>query len=139
MKYALLVIISIISLNSCSFNNTDNNNSTQYIAYHKNDTAYLTLEKKEDKFFGKLIIKGRGAEIQKGDVDGNIKKNTLVGTYYYLPYKAKEKKRKTFVVMERNDSLIMANGTEQVYMGIPHFVPGTTNYDNPKFIFTRIK
>ncbi len=107
----------------------------KYIAYSNRDSAQLELNLFESRFHGKLRFYRPGGEIDSGEVQGNIKNDTLTGDYYYTPFGWGQKKRRPFVLLKKGSQYILGTGTEQVYMGIPHYIPSTISFQQAKFIF----
>jgi len=130
-------ILSVLLLSSCEERRQDTEDLT-YIAQSKRDSARLDLNLFESRFHGKLWFYRPGGEVDSGDIRGNIQKDTLIGDYYYTPFGWGQKKRRPLVLLKKGSQYILGTGTEQVYMGIPHFIPSTINFRDPKFIFVEI-
>lgn len=130
-------ILSVLLLSSCEERRQDTEDLT-YIAQSKRDSARLDLNLFESRFHGKLWFYRPGGEVDSGDIRGNIQKDTLIGDYYYTPFGWGRKKRRPLVLLKKGSQYILGTGTEQVYMGIPHFIPSTINFRDPKFIFVEI-
>ncbi|WP_312338986.1 hypothetical protein [Sphingobacterium sp.] len=134
---AVYFILPVLLLSSCEERRQDAEALT-YIAQSKRDSARLDLNLFESRFHGKLWFYRPGGEVDSGDIRGNIQKDTLIGDYYYTPFGWGEKKRRPLVLLKKGSQYILGTGTEQVYMGIPHFIPSTINFRDPKFIFAEI-
>ena len=130
-------ILSVLLLSSCEERRQDTEDLT-YSAQSKRDSARLDLNLFESRFHGKLWFYRPGGEVDSGDIRGNIQKDTLIGDYYYTPFGWGQKKRRPLVLLKKGSQYILGTGTEQVYMGIPHFIPSTINFRDPKFIFVEI-
>jgi len=130
-------ILSVLLLSSCEERRQDTEDLT-YITQSKRDSARLDLNLFESRFHGKLWFYRPGGEVDSGDIRGNIQKDTLIGDYYYTPFGWGQKKRRPLVLLKKGSQYILGTGTEQVYMGIPHFIPSTINFRDPKFIFVEI-
>ncbi|WP_426790570.1 hypothetical protein [Sphingobacterium sp. WOUb80] len=130
-------ILSVLLLSSCEERRQDTEDLT-YVAQSKRDSARLDLNLFESRFHGKLWFYRPGGEVDSGDIRGNIQKDTLIGDYYYTPFGWGQKKRRPLVLLKKGTQYILGTGTEQVYMGIPHFIPSTINFRDPKFIFVEI-
>lgn len=137
LSTAVYFILSVLLLSSCEEQRQDTEALT-YIAQSKRDSARLDLNLFESRFHGKLWFYRPGGEVDSGDIRGNIQKDTLIGDYYYTPFGWGEKKRRPLVLLKKGSQYILGTGTEQVYMGIPHFIPSTINFRDPKFIFAEI-
>jgi len=131
MTKGSFVLLSLTML-SCS---PKENNTVHYIAVNKRDTARLELTLFDKTFFGKLKVFKPGNVVDSGDVQGNIRKDTLLGDVYYRPYGARNKIRRPFVLLKDGTSFIQGGGAESMYMGIPYYAEGTISFDSPKFVF----
>lgn len=136
MKKILFLFSVITSVIAC---NSKNHKAEEYVAIYKRDTAYLHLEIFENRYHGKLRIEGPGRRKEFGDVQGKVSGDTLVGDYLYKPYKAKEKKRRAFVLKRENGTLLQGFGLEHVYMGIPYYEPSSVSFDGAKFVFKSVQ
>ncbi|WP_333864875.1 hypothetical protein [Sphingobacterium sp.] len=136
LSTAVYFILSVLLLSSCEEQRQDTEALT-YIAQSKRDSARLDLNLFESRFHGKLWFYRPGGEVDSGDIRGNIQKDTLIGDYY-TPFGWGQKKRRPLVLLKKGSQYILGTGTEQVYMGIPHFIPSTINFRDPKFIFAEI-
>ncbi|WP_293904624.1 MULTISPECIES: hypothetical protein [unclassified Sphingobacterium] len=137
LSIAVYFILSVLLLISCEERRQDTTALT-YVAQSKRDSARLDLSLFESRFHGKLWFYRPGGEVDSGDIRGNIQKDTLIGDYYYTPFGWGQKKRRPLVLLKKGSQYILGTGTEQVYMGIPHFIPSTINFRDPKFIFAEI-
>jgi len=137
LSTAVYFILPVLLLSSCEERRQDAEALT-YIAQSKRDSARLDLNLFESRFHGKLWFYRPGGEVDSGDIRGSIQKDTLIGDYYYTPFGWGEKKRRPLVLLKKGSQYILGTGTEQVYMGIPHFIPSTINFRDPKFIFAEI-
>ncbi len=137
LSTAVYFILSVLLLSSCEEQRQDTEALT-YIAQSKRDSARLDLNLFESRFHGKLWFYRPGGEVDSGDIRGNIQKDTLIGDYYYTPFGWGQKKRRPLVLLKKGSQYILGTGTEQVYMGIPHFIPSTINFRDSKFIFAEI-
>ncbi len=134
---AVYFIFSALQLISCEERRRDTK-VLSYIAHSERDSARLDLNLFESRFHGKLFFYRPGGEVDSGDIRGNIQKDTLLGDYYYTPFGWGQKKRRPFVLLKKGSLYILGTGTEQVYMGIPHYIPSTVNFQDPKFIFEKV-
>ncbi|MFD2597944.1 hypothetical protein ACFSQ3_03185 [Sphingobacterium corticis] len=108
-----------------------------YVAIKSPDTAYLTLSKHGDRFFGKLLIRKPGLVVEFGEVRGEIKDDIFIGDYPYLPFGDRYHKRKGFALKDSSGYLIRGYGTHHIYMGIPYLVEGTISFPQDGFVFER--
>lgn len=127
-----LFIFSLVMLYSCT---SKNGKVEEYEAIYKRDTAYLRLNIYGETYHGHLTIKKPSNITEKGEVEGKIIGDTLLGDYLYTPYKAKLKKRRALVFKREGGTLLQGFGLEKIFMGIPHFNPNSLHFDGAKFIF----
>lgn len=130
-------VILGLSLISCEERRQDAD-VLSYMAYSNRDSARLELNLFERRFHGKLFFYRPGGEVDSGDISGNIQKDTLLGDYYYTPFGWGQKKRRPFVLLKKGSLYILGTGTEQVYLGMPHYIPSTVNFQDPRFIFEKV-
>ena len=136
MRHTLIIFV-IYHLISCNSSAEKQQKATEYIAVYKSDTAYLSIQMTKNKFYGTLKILNRGTSHDYGMIEGDIHNDSLIGTYYYQPYRAKDKKRKAFALLKTSEGFIEGNGLQKVYMGIPSYIPESLSFNNAKFIFIK--
>lgn len=134
---AVYCVLLIFSFAGCEEKRRDTA-LLRYIAYSNRDSAQLELDLFESRFHGKLRFYRPGGEIDSGEVRGDIKNDTLAGDYYYTPFGWGQKKRRPFILLKKGAQYILGTGTEQVYMGIPHYIPSTISFQRAKFIFSSV-
>lgn len=134
---AVYCVLLVLSFASCEEKRRDIE-LLKYVAYSNRDSAQLELALFESRFHGKLRFYRPGGEIDSGEVRGNIKNDTLSGDYYYTPFGWGQKKRRPFILLKKGSQYILGTGTEQEYMGIPHYIPSTINFQETKFIFREV-
>jgi len=137
LSIAVYFILVVLLLTSCEERRQDTD-VLRYSAHRKRDSARLDLHLFESRFHGKLWFYRPGGEIDSGDIRGDIQKDTLLGDYYYTPFGWGQKKRRPLVLLKKGSQYILGTGTEQVYMGIPHYIRSTINFQDAKFIFAEI-
>ncbi|WP_353185686.1 hypothetical protein [Parapedobacter lycopersici] len=114
------------------------NEFTYYRAIHNRDTAYLSIHIGGGDFYGKYgLVKGWEVPVV-GDITGEIRADTLVGTFSYTPHQHRNKKRVAFALLQRDNQLLLGGGAEISYMGIPHYAPGTLYFDDTGFVFEQV-
>jgi len=138
ITFAAYFVLLALSFASCEEKRRDTE-LLRYVAFSNRDSAQLELNLFERRFHGKLRFYRPGGEIDSGEVQGNIKNDTLAGDYYYFPFGWGQKKRRPFVLLKKGSQYILGSGTEQVYMGIPHYIPSTISFQQAKFIFTEAR
>lgn len=129
-----LLIFSIFLLIACA---TDTGPSMSYLAINGKDTATLKLNIMENRFFGTFQINSPGGRIDSGNVRGDVKGDTLIGSFNYIPHGMANAKIKPIALLKgKNGEFIQGKGHIAVYMHIPYFWENTPiKYDDPKFIF----
>lgn len=106
-----------------------------YIAISGTDTAWLDLTVTGTSFKGKCAINFSNNYLDSGRVRGRFYGDTLLGDFHYLHY-GLEWKRVSFALLKRNNTLIMGEGDQGFYFGIPYFKPDTPlQFDSVKFVF----
>lgn len=138
ITFAAYFVLLALSFASCEEKRRDTE-LLRYVAFSNRDSAQLELNLFESRFHGKLRFYRPGGEIDSGEVQGNIKNDTLAGDYYYFPFGWGQKKRRPFVLLKKGSQYILGSGTEQVYMGIPHYIPSTISFQQAKFIFSETR
>lgn len=131
------LMLSILCLTGCE-EKRQAGEMQHYVAYNNRDSARLELTLFESRFHGELRFYRPGNEIDSGEVQGNIQKDTLIGDYYYTPFGWGQKKRRPVVLLKKGTQYMLGTGTEQVYMGIPHYIPSTISFQQVKFVFKKI-
>ncbi|WP_432222071.1 hypothetical protein ACRASX_00600 [Flavobacterium sp. TMP13] len=118
----------------------DEKNKQFYRAIANQDTAYLSIIRLENKFYGQYEIRYNGkAFIDSGDVTGIIKKDTLRGTFHFKPYGGGEWRRKPIIFLEENGKLLLGKGFVHSFLKIAYFdetVP--FDFSKPDFVFDEI-
>lgn len=110
-----------------------------YRAVSKRDTAYLQLTKNENHFYGHYTIQYGNSGKDSGEIRGNIKGDTLIGDYFYMPHSGGVKKRTPFALLQDGKTLRLGNGAIVRFLYIPSYSPDVAiNYDSVKFVFTEI-
>ena len=134
---AVYAILLVFPFSSCEEKRRDAE-LLNYVAYNNRDSAQLELNLFESRFHGKLRFYRSGGEIDSGEVQGNIKKDTLTGDYYYIPFGWGQKKRRPFVLLKKGSQYILGAGSEEIYMGIPHYIPSTISFQQARFVFVQV-
>lgn len=109
----------------------------QLRAFTARDTIDLELIRFKSTFYGKYTLRGPGLYRIDGEVQGDIRADTLIGNIYYTPYKWRDKKRRAFSLLEVGDRYLIGKGSETIYMGIPHFIEKTLSYDSLGYFSAR--
>lgn len=131
-------LIAILFAVSCQ-PGADDFPARHYRAIAKRDTAYLHLTKNENHFYGHYIIQYGNSAKDSGEIRGNIKGDTLIGDYFYIPRSGGVKKRTPFALLQDGKSLRLGKGAVVRFMDIPSYAPDVAiSYDSSKFVFTEI-
>ncbi len=138
-KFVFKFCFLSLLLFSCKQHHEDD--KKYYKAIHLKDTAYLSIHRAEDQFYGQLEIRYGGKTMKdSGSVSGFIKKDTLRGNFKYLPYGGGESKRKPIIFLVENDKLILGKGATYTLFGITYFhKKAHFDFHNSDFIFEEIK
>lgn len=135
--FFLLLIVAIV----VSCNSKENKNEYQEVLYravNNKDTAILKLNISDKRFFGHYEISYYQIGKDSGDVRGDIKGDTLRGDFHYIS-NGGSWKRIPLALLKKEDKLHQGTGVIGTYMNLPCFIHGTLNYNNPKFVFEKIK
>lgn len=133
---ALLLSLLLIS---CGESTKQDERKAIYIAINGRDTAKLELTRYEKRFYGKMKITRPGRVIDSGEIEGNILKDTLLGNFFYLAHGWKNKKRNPIVLLLKDNQYIQGSGIRTNFMGVPHYVPSSISFKDPKFIYDRVR
>ncbi|MDR7211538.1 hypothetical protein [Flavobacterium piscis] len=137
MKFFLLFLsLILVLLFSCnSKEEKDKYNPVVYRAVHNKDTAILSININDKRFYGRYEISHYKIGKDSGDVRGDIKGDTLRGDFHYISYGGGWK-RIPLALLKKDNKLFLGSGVIGTYMNLPCFMPGTPiDYENSKFIF----
>lgn len=138
IKVPLLIII-VATLLSCTLH--DDKNKLYYKAINNQDTAYLSINRLEHKFYGQLEIRYGGQGIKdSGTVSGLIKADSLRGNFNFAPYGGGQHQQKPIIFLKKDGKLILGKGATYSLFKIVYFrkdVP--IDFSNPEFVFEEIK
>ncbi|UUC44711.1 hypothetical protein [Flavobacterium cerinum] len=111
-----------------------------YRAVHQNDTALLSIETHEDRFYGHYqIYYGSRAVKDSGSIEGVINGDTLRAKYRYRSFGGGINVVPV-IFLKRNDKLILGSGIAASYMNFVYYKPEfPIDFDNSKFIFDPVK
>lgn len=127
-KYGYFIFL--LSLMSAACHEKGNNYQNETYVYNDGrDTIAVALSLMDNVFHGSYEKNSPGGVVVTGDISGNIKGDTLLGSLYYTPYKGRNKQRKAFALLKQNSDYIIGNGTGYIYMGIPYFSVETLTFD----------
>ncbi|WP_185213572.1 hypothetical protein [Sphingobacterium mizutaii] len=131
----IFIAFSVGFLPSCSESKQKDLIEKKLISYQGRDTVTIDLMLHQKRFVGKYTVNGPGDYLVTGEVEGEIKADTLLGSLYYTPFGWRDKKRKAFALLAKNDQYLSGKGTELIYMGIPYFVPNTVSFGPEKGVY----
>lgn len=132
---SIFIAFSVGFLPSCSESKQKDLIEKKLISYQGRDTVTIDLMLHQKRFVGKYTVNGPGDYLVTGEVEGEIKADTLLGSLYYTPFGWRDKKRKAFALLAKNDQYLSGKGTELIYMGIPYFVPNTVTFGPEKGVY----
>lgn len=141
MQKKLLIIFPVfVLLLSCNSKvTTDEYHYIVYRAIHNQDTAILSININDNRFYGQYEVSHYKIGKDSGDVRGSIKGDTLRGLFNYISYGG-GLKRIPLALLKKEGQLFLGNGVIGTYMNIPCFMPGMPiQYDNAEFVFEEIK
>lgn len=128
------IFFSLILI-GCNSSNKANQNEKHYIHIDGSDTSRLRLISYENRFYGEIVNTKGGVAPVTGQINGDIKGDTLIGDNHYKPYRWKEKKRVPIVLLKQENNYLEGNGQMIEVMGILTYVESSIKFDNPKKIY----
>ncbi len=128
IRFLALLVFAFFS---CKRSDALNENQHEYIHVDGRDTARLRLIIYENRFFGELTRRKGTGGIVEGVINGDIKGDTLIGDYHYLPYKAREKKRVPIALLKVGDHYVEGKGQQLEIFGILTYLEHTLKFDHP--------
>lgn len=138
---SLLFLISIVIL-IVSCNSKDKKSEYKHIVYHAvndKDTAILSININDKRFFGHYERSYYQQGKDSGDVRGDIKGDTLRGDFHFIS-NGGSWKRIPLALLKKENKLYLGSGIITTYFNLPCFMPGTPiEYHNSKFVFEEIK
>ncbi|WP_167554321.1 hypothetical protein [Sphingobacterium sp. CZ-2] len=135
--FSLLYILFFIT--SCNQERSKIQTEKDFISIVDRDTSRLHLVLYKDRFHGKIINTKPGGYIVKGEINGKIVGDTLEGDNLYTPFKWANQKRAPIVLLKKGENYLLGNGILSIHLGIPHFMPGSINFDNPKHTYLPVQ
>jgi len=138
-KKIILVSLSIMFLISCN-NKEDKSqyNQVMYRAVHNKDTAILSLNINDKRFYGRYEISYYKTGKDSGDVRGDIKGDTLRGDFHYIS-NGGSWKRIPLALLKKENKLFLGRGVIGTYFNLPCFVPDQPiEYNKSEFVFEEV-
>jgi len=137
--FLYLFIITIILFSCNSKEQKDNFKHVVYRAINNKDTATLSININEKRFFGHYEISRHRFGKDSGDVRGDMKGDTLRGDFHYIGYGGSWK-RIPLALLKKENKLFSGTGVIGTYLNLPCFMPETPiDYSNPEFVFEELK
>jgi len=110
-----------------------------YQAIDKSDTAEISLNIRNKHFFGHCKINYNGSVINAGNIRGDVKGDTLIGSFRYRLPNTAQFKSVPIALLKKNNRLIMGRGVISSYLNIPFYMEEVPiDYNKPKFIFSLV-
>jgi hypothetical protein len=136
LLFVLLVSIVIVSCNSKE--KKEGYNHVIYRAINDKDTAVFAINISDNRFYGRYEIMYYQKGKDSGDVRGDIKGDKLTGDFHYIS-NGGSWKRIPIALQKKQNKLFLGTGVVGTYMNLPCFLPGTLEFNNPKFVFEEVK
>ena len=132
-------IFLLILLAACNSDKDQNQNEKYYMHVDGRDTSKLRLVRYENRFYGKYTHTHGGVAPVVGEINGDIKGDTLIGDNHYRPYRWKEKKRVPIVLLKKGNTYIEGTGEMIDLMGVLTYYEWTIKFDPPKRIYKAVE
>jgi hypothetical protein len=141
LKKSLLFLFSAVTvLFSCNSKEEKNKyNRAVYRAVNNEDTAVLSIQINDKRFYGQYEISYYKTGKDSGEVRGDIKGDTLRGDFHYIS-NGGGWKRIPIALLKKENRLILGSGVIGTYLNLPCFMPEIPiDYSNSKFVFEELK
>lgn len=132
---AFFLFVATAFLQSCTESIKGELIEKKLVSYQGRDTVTIDLMLHKKRFVGQYKVTGPGDYVVLGEVEGEIKADTLLGSLIYTPFGWRDKKRKAFALLATENQYISGKGSELIYMGIPYFVANTLTFGPEKGIY----
>ncbi|SNR92858.1 hypothetical protein [Flavobacterium sp. ov086] len=141
-KKPLLLLVVVVFSFIISCNNKEDKsqyNQVMYRAVHNKDTAVLSLNINNKRFYGRYEISYYKTGKDSGDVRGDIKGDTLRGDFHYIS-NGGSWKRTPIAILKKENKLFLGTGVIGTYFNLPLFMPDQPiEYDKSEFVFEEVK
>lgn len=108
------------------------------ISMDKRDTAFLKLVASEEGFYGHYQIKYEDKTKDDGTIKGNVKGDTLIGTYSFLS-RGDSRTVAPIAFLRASEKLKLGNGIVGTYMGFHVYQTGSLFFNDSLFQFQPIE
>lgn len=108
------------------------------VSQDKRDTALLKLVASDGGFYGDYQIKYYDKTKDDGTIKGNIKGDTLIGTYSYLS-RGNSRSVAPIAFLRTNEKLKLGTGILGTYMGFHVYQGGSLSFNDSLFQFQPIE
>jgi len=108
------------------------------ISQDKRDTALLKLVSSEEGFYGDYQIKYSDKTKDDGTIKGNVKGDTLIGTYSFLS-RGNSRTVAPIAFLRESEKLKLGTGIVGTYMGFHVYQGGSLSFNNSLFQFKPIE
>lgn len=107
------------------------------MATSKGMVSFLSLNEKENRFYGEYEIRHQGNAKEYGKVKGEKIGDTLKGRLDYISYGG-SRKIVPFLLLKKGNHFKLATGLTATFMGIPYYIPETIQFNDSSFQFKPI-
>lgn len=138
-SFFLLIIVFSLIISCNSKDKKEEYKKVLYRAVNGSDTAILTLNINERRFYGSYEILYHSIGKDSGDVRGDFRGDTLRGDFHYIS-NGGGWKRIPIALLKKNNKLYLGKGVIGTIYNLPCFIPEVPlEYKNAEFIFEEVK
>ncbi|QDW21832.1 hypothetical protein B0M43_0017500 [Flavobacterium sp. KBS0721] len=139
-KNSIIICLCFVFFMSCnSKDERSKYNRIVYQAINDKDTAILSINVNDKRFFGHYERSYYQQGKDSGDVRGDIKGDTLRGDFHFIS-NGGSWKRIPLALLKKENKLYLGSGIITTYFNLPCFMPGTPiEYENSKFVFEEVR
>ena len=140
LKNSIIICLCFVFLMSCNSKDEKSKyNRLVYQAINDKDTAILSINVNDKRFFGHYERSYYQQGKDSGDVRGDIKGDTLRGDFHFIS-NGGSWKRIPLALLKKENKLYLGSGIITTYFNLPCFMPGTPiEYENSKFVFEEVR
>ncbi|MGA9637200.1 hypothetical protein [Flavobacterium sp.] len=107
------------------------------MATSKGMVSFLSLNEKENRFYGEFEIRHQGNAKEYGKIQGEKIGDTLKGRLDYISYGG-SRKITPFLLLKKDKYFKLGTGLTATFMGIPYYIPETIQFKDSSFQFKPI-